>query len=64
MRITFDVGRVTVQEYIRTIPRNFEKLHILRRFKQCLDRKIKIYPFSKWQFSALFLLKEYESEFL
>ena len=32
MRITFDVGRVTVHEYMRTIPRKLGKLHILKRF--------------------------------
>ena len=64
MRITFDVGKVTVQEKIRTIPRKFRKLYILIRFKEYFEKKCEIYPFSKWQFSALFLLKEYESELL
>ena len=28
MRITFDVGSYTVQDYMRTIPRKFGKLHM------------------------------------
>ena len=42
MRITFDVGRVTVQEYMRTIPRKFRKLHILISFKEYFDKKMKL----------------------
>ena len=64
MRITFDVGKVTVQEKIRTIPRTFGKLYILIRFIEYFDNKFEVYPFSKWQLSAIFLLKEYESELL
>ena len=63
MRITFDDGRVTVQEYYVHYTKKIGKLHILIRFKEYLDQKIEIYPFSKWQLSAPFLVKEYESEF-
>ena len=40
MRITFDVGGVTVQGYMRLehIPSNFGKLHILIRFKEYVDK--------------------------
>ena len=39
MEITFDVGRVTVLEYMRTvtIPRTYRKLHILIRLKEYFD---------------------------
>ena len=37
MKNTFDVGRVTVQEYMRTYQDNSGKLHILIRFKVYVD---------------------------
>ena len=47
MRITFDVGRVTVQEYMRLehIPSILEKIHILILLTKFID-----IPFSEWQF--------------
>ena len=64
MRITLNVGKVTVQEKIPTMPKQLGKLYIFIRYKSYFDNKFEIYPFSKWQLSALFLLKEYESELL
>ena len=47
MRITFDVGRVTVQENMRLkhIPSNLGKLRILILLTKFID-----IPFSEWQF--------------
>ena len=33
-------------------------------FKEYFDKKIEIYPFSQRQFSALYLLKDYENELI
>ena len=38
MKITLDVGRITVQEYMCTIPGKFLKLHIFVLFKGFVDK--------------------------
>ena len=42
MRVTFDVGRVTVHEYMLTYQENIEKIHILIRFKNIIDKIVKL----------------------
>ena len=42
MRNTFDVGRVTVQEYMRTYQDNSGKLRILISFKVYVDKILRI----------------------
>ena len=43
-------------QYMRSIPRNYRKLHIVRRFNEYFDNFFLRYPFSGWQFSDPFLL--------
>ena len=38
MKITFDVGSYTVQEYMRTMPRKLENYIC---FKECFDKKLR-----------------------
>ena len=41
MTITFDVGRVTVQDKMCTIPKKIRKLHNLIRFKEYFDKNLR-----------------------
>ena len=43
-------------QYMRSIPRNYRKLHIVIRFNEYFDNFFWSYPFSEWQFADPFLL--------
>ena len=57
MKITFDVGRlsrVTVHEYMLTIPKKFRKLHILIPFKEYFDKKLRFTNLANGNFLPYF----------
>ena len=61
MRITFDVGSYTVQEYMRTIPRKLGKLHC---FKECFDKKLRYIHSANGNSLPLFCRKSTRIELL